>query len=120
MSLVWVIYWIDVIANLNAIFVVSFILWGMAFVMCGVMCLVSEGKLISFAAFEKIAKIFIPFIIVSAFINVFIPEKKTMYMMAAARAGELVVQSDDFRETYGKIKTLLDVKLDDMLKQEKK
>lgn len=44
-----------------------------------------------------------------------IPTRQTMYMIAASEIGETVVLSPEMTETMGKVKTVIDLKLDDVI-----
>lgn len=48
-------------------------------------------------------------------ISNFIPSKQTMYMIAASEIGESVILSPEMNDTMGKVKTVVDLKLDDVI-----
>lgn len=50
-------------------------------------------------------------------ISNFIPSKQTMYMIASSEIGETVILSPEMTETMGKVKTFVDLQLDDMISE---
>lgn len=69
-------------------------------------------------AYRKHGFICIPWFIAGVFLMVvssLVPSKQTMYMIAASEIGETVVLSPEMTETMGKVKTVVDMKLDDVI-----
>lgn len=55
--------------------------------------------------------------LVMIIISNFIPTKQTMYMIAASEIGETIVLSPEMTETMVKVKTVVDLKLDDVISE---
>lgn len=117
MSLVSVIYLIELISNLGNLFCTLLIISVCITISLGFIFILSEGEFPT----ESFAKIFFKWVsitvVVSVIFNTLLPSKKSMYLMAAAYAGEMVVNSNAFDETYGKLRSILNNKLDEIIQE---
>jgi hypothetical protein len=116
MSLVWFLYLIDVMSSLKVVLI------ALPIVLANGLIFATQAELelmySKISAIGNIARRIIILIVVSVALASFIPSQKTMYMMAAAYAGEKLIQSQDFQETYGKLRFILNNKLDEIIAEE--
>ena len=119
-SLSWFLYGADVVQNLGTmLFVLGVFLMPVWFICTVVGFLVpwdfhmhprseEEGRK-SKAAFAWIAPRAFALCAIMLTVSMFVPEKRTMYMMAASEMGEMVVQSEEAKEIIQELKlTVID------------
>jgi len=68
---------------------------------------------------EKPQKVYgVKFMYVAAlagFLSILVPNKDTLYMIAASEVGEMVITSPENQEVFGKVRTLINTKLDEAI-----
>jgi hypothetical protein len=116
MDAMWVIYLGDIVSDINFVCAIVLITIVAAFV-------ISFFAGLFNATLEPIKMVYkfsiVPLILFS-FVGIVIPQSKTVYMMAAAKVGQDVATSPEAKEIGGKLMKLLNEKLDEQLKTEKK
>lgn len=122
MELAWLVYGINVVSGLNtaisiAVFVML-VVWGiltLAWVING-----SSGDDEAadgcFKFWKTIGYIAVPLTILSCFI----PGEKTMYTMVGAYAAEQVAKDPKVQQLSGKVLTIIETKLDDIINEKDK
>jgi hypothetical protein len=111
----WIIYGIDVLSNLACLACLILIISGIASFICLMM-------LAEYDAGEKETnrlKKALAIALSAALLLVFIPDKKTMYLMVGAYATEKIVETPEAKEFGSKLLNVVNHKLDKMLEDEK-
>jgi hypothetical protein len=112
----WIIYGIDVLSNLGCL----------AFIILVVASIASFVFTLAYAEYDggeeeatKIKKA-LAVALSAAFLLVFIPDKKTMYLMVGAYATEKIVETPEAKEFGSKLLNAVNHKLDKILEEEDK
>lgn len=103
-SLSWLIYFAEVSGDLKGLFSGFAIITGVGVIV---------GTLFSWIELDQFSPRYVAFGLLGAFMlavaSVLMPSSKTVYMIAASEAGEVIVSSPEARELVGSIKkTILD------------
>jgi MFS-type transporter involved in bile tolerance (Atg22 family) len=110
----WTIYFIDILQNLSCLASVS--------LFCALFITFVSGG-VSFSeqdtAANSIFKVALTTSICCALLLVFIPDKKTMYLMVGAYAVERVVETPEAKEFGNKLLKIANNKLDELAKETK-
>lgn len=117
MSAIWIIYLADVVGGLQVM--CGFLAGGCAFFF--LINWIAQGPFYP-EDWKKVisaAKIIGPIVTLLAFIALLIPSKQTIYMMAAAKVGEEIVQAPETKEIGSKVLKLINEKLDEQLEKKK-
>lgn len=113
MNLALYIYLCDVVSSLSIMFAVLAAVVGFVLFMA---LPASDGDILKWKPywfFWSLPPVFVLF-------SCLMPSQKTMYAMAAAYYGEQAVKSDTFQKLNGKAMKLLEVKIDELIGEEKK
>lgn len=120
MSLMWIFYWIDVIAKISVFLKII----SVAFLIAGVYCFIfyfsedsGDGEIKYLKKYSFILFFSGCFILL---ISLFMPSKETSYKMVASYAAQEVYESPQAKEIGNKLIVLANKKLDDLLKEESK
>lgn len=116
MSAMWIIYLADVVGGLTALFgvfgMLILVLQCFAFPIFNDICdSYKEGQAKAFG----LIKIATPSALFMLLLAVFIPSKQTIYMMAAAKVGQDIVEAPATKEISDKVLKLINQKLDEQL-----
>jgi hypothetical protein len=117
MSLTLLIYLIELFVNIKGLFSAVMVLCIAGLFLMGLAWAIFEGTVVGKKDFVKYLKISSWVFCVSLVGHAVIPSKETMYIMVASYAGEQVVRSEEFQETYGKVRVILNNKLDDIIQE---
>ena len=110
----WVIYGIDVLSNLGCLAAIILIVSSIASVICGLMCAEYDAGEEETSRLKKALTITLS----AALLLVFIPDKKTMYLMVGAYATEKIVETPEAKEFGSKLLNVVNHKLDKILQEE--
>jgi len=114
----WTIYIIDVIENLACLSLISFILAAFVAFISGMTLATTSWR--ECDTEKKMFKVSSIVMIIAAFFLVFLPAKKTMYLMVGAYAVERVVETPEAKEFGSKLLVIVNSKLDEMIEKENK
>lgn len=106
----WTIYLIDVLQNLGYILFI-------AIVIASIISLVSG--IVDDKDAKPVFKMAFTTVICCAVLLIFIPEKKTMYLMVGAYAVEKIVETPEAQEFGNKLLKIANNKLDELAKETK-
>lgn len=125
MSLMWAIYWIDVIGNAGVLLIITSVILAIAALVCLILGAIMrvDGTEETVANGIKLHGFFRPIsiaLIVTSAIVCFLPRQQTLYAMMAANIGQQVVESPEMKEIGGKALKILNQKLDELAGDEKK
>ena len=112
----WIIYGIDVLSNLSVLAFITFIISAIVLFIMLMGC--GENNWRYDEQNKLFKKAFIVILSVST-LMVFIPDKKTMYLMVGAYATEKIVETPEAKEFGNKLLNVVNNKLDKMLEDEK-
>jgi Na+/melibiose symporter-like transporter len=112
----WTIYLIDVIENLACLSLISFIIAAFIAFISGMTLATTTWR--ECDTEKKMFKASSIVIIVTAFLMVFLPAKKTMYLMVGAYAVERVVETPEAKEFGSKLLKAVNSKLDEIIEKE--
>jgi len=114
----WTIYFIDVIENLACLSLITFVIAAFVAFISGMTLATTTWR--DCEAELKMFKTSSIIILITAFLMVFLPAKKTMYLMVGAYAVERVVETPEAKEFGSKLLTVVNSKLDEMIEKENK
>lgn len=114
----WTIYLIDVIENLACLSLIALILAVFAAFISGMTAASTTWR--ECEAEKKIFKVSSIIVCITALFLVFLPAKKTMYLMVGAYAVERVVETPEAKEFGSKLLKVVNSKLDEMIEKEDK
>ena len=113
MNLMWIVYWIDVVGSLHDFFTMMSAILILGLGAGALFCLIcSKTPEELWGHLKKVLKVGIPIGLICFTLGTFLPAQKTMYMMAGAYFGQAVAENATTQEMAGKIKTILESKLD--------
>jgi hypothetical protein len=112
----WVIYGIDVLSNLGYLAALILIVSGIASFIYLIMCAEFDAGEKETSRLKKALTITLS----AALLLVFIPDKKTMYLMVGAYATEKFVETPEAKEFGNKLLNVVNHKLDKILEEEDK
>ena len=72
-----------------------------------------DGK--PFKEFRPVAKKHLYMALIGVFVSTFIPSKETIYLIAGSELGETIITAPENIETMGKVRELVNTKLDEMI-----
>ena len=110
----WIIYGIDVLSNLGVLACLVLIVSSVASFICLMMCTEYDASEKELNRLKKALTIALS----AALLLVFIPDKKTMYIMVGAYATEKIVETPEAKEFGNKLLNVVNHKLDKMLEDE--
>jgi len=114
----WTIYLIDVLENLNCLAFIALIGAAIVAFISGLSS--TEGSWRNTDKDVRVFKTSSIVAIIAAVFLVFIPAKKTMYLMVGAYAVERVVETPEAKEFGSKLLVIVNSKLDELVEKESK
>ena len=111
----WIIYGIDVLSNLSLL---AFVIFLVSAIVLFIMLMICGDNNWRYDEQNKLFKKAFITILSVALLLVFIPDKKTMYLMVGAYATEKIVETPEAKEFGSKLLNVVNHKLDKMLEDE--
>jgi cytochrome b subunit of formate dehydrogenase len=111
----WTIYFIDVLENIGCIAGIILVVSCIIAFISGMSAVMDDSM-----RAQHIFKRTTVAIALSALFIIFVPAKKTMYLMVGAYAVERVVETPEAKEFGSKLLTIVNSKLDEMIEKESK
>lgn len=111
MSLMWALYWIEVVGSIGVTLTIISIV---GFLFAFFLPLILLDFCIKGSRVWSIMKKYIAALTLLTFFSIFIPSTQTMYAMLAADAGEKLMQSEEVKQIGGKALKILNDKLDEL------
>ena len=122
MDLAWLVYGINVVSGLNVAFGIATVIALLLWAMCSLIWAVNAGSGYDEYAngVFKVWKILAWFAVPITVASCFIPGEKTMYTMVGAYAAEQVAKDPKVQQLSGKVLTIIETKLDDIINEKDK
>lgn len=122
MDLALLVYGINVVSGLNVVFGIATIITLLLLGTCSLVWAVNAGGGYDEYAdgVFKVWKILAWFALPITIASCFIPGEKTMYTMVGAYAAEKVAQDPKVQQLSGKVLTIIETKLDDIINEKDK
>lgn len=120
MELAFIVYLISILEGIKGWLMFLTFVFGIAFLSLAIIQLGMYADGQSEKVWKKsLAGLFVTFLLLSG-INALLPDEKQAYTIAAAYAGQKIAENEKVQEIGGKVVTLLNQKLDNAIKEEKK
>lgn len=111
----WTIYLIDIIENLGCLAFIALLGASLVAILSGITCTDDWKDRTKETRIFKTSSIIV---LIAAFFLVFLPAKKTIYLMIGAYAVEHVVETPEAKEFGSKLLKVVNSKLDEMIEKE--
>lgn len=120
MDITLALYLIDVLDTTKGVAIIGLVLLTITSVIIGLMAYcdsnTSEDEIVIKKAFSSLLKITLLLLIIS----ILIPSQKTMYLMASTEAAKSVLANPEVKKIGDKVTSIINEKLDEILKKEGK